>query len=319
MRRLPKAYLGVLILIFLFIIFVIRPSNLSAEPEDISQNDVTKLPRSIGQENLYSDQLSYLMINTETKQTLASLNQDQKRAPASTTKLLTGLVILKVLKPEDRVKVGNEVIVDGSGIGLRPGDEITVQELLKAMYIVSANDAAAALAVKASGSLEAFSDSMNKMAKSLGCTNSNFTTPHGLPALDQYTNAKDMTKIALAFIQNKDLMKYVKKKKATIQWKNANGGSRSVAVTNTNQLLNVYPGDIGLKTGTTQEAGQCLITYVEKPDGSILLALLGSKQRYKDTVELLDDGYAMLRADMAAKNLLMDPRTLVKSTGFFAP
>lgn len=261
--------------------------------------------------------ISYLMIDADSKQVLLQANENARIAPASTTKLLTGLVAMQGLKEGEVVQVGNEVVMENSGLNLQPGDKITVDNLLKAMYLMSANDAAAALAAKAGGTVEAFVQSMNQYAQNLGCTGSHFANPHGLDNPDHYSTAADMTKIGLAFLKQADLKKYTGMKQATITWERANGQKVSVQANNINLLLGKYPGDEGLKTGTTTNAGQCLISYVTRPDGNTLLALFGSSRRYSETTALLDRGYAELRVLKALQNVSAKPDHLFQSTGLF--
>ena len=271
----------------------------------------------ISTKDLSTKDESYVLIDPQTTQILKSYNADLKRAPASTTKLLTGLIALKSLQETDIVRVGTEVNIEGSQLGLSPGDEISVHELLTALYVNSSNDAAAALAVKISGSIPAFAEEMNKYAATLGCQDSHFVNPHGMPDPEHYTTANDLGKIASQFIKNEELMKFVKQPSARIQWKNARGIVRYAELQNTNSLLGVYPGDQGLKTGTTTEAGQCLVSFVTRPDGNLLLVLLGSKNRYNDTIKLLDEGWADQRSNAALRGLAKDPRSLILSPGIF--
>lgn len=262
--------------------------------------------------------VSYVLLDPKANQILKSQNADLHRAPASTLKLLTGLIAEDNLKETDIIRVGKEVNVEGSKLGLSPGDEISVQNLLTALYVHSANDAAAALAVKISGSIPEFAQKMNNYASStLGCQDSHFTNPHGLPDPDQYTTAKDLSIIANHFIQNEKLMNYVQKTTAQVHWKDARSKSHNANLQNTNLLLGVYPGDSGLKTGTTTEAGQCLVSYVKRPDGELLLVLLGSDQRYKDSITLLDEAWAEQRSAAALRGLSKDPKSLISSPGIF--
>ncbi|MDR3271220.1 MAG: serine hydrolase [Peptococcaceae bacterium] len=232
--------------------------------------------------------LSYYVYNIQTNKVIAYQNQDLQRAPASTTKLLTGLVVIDAWDLDEIITVHDEVRVDGSGLGLAPGDKISLNQLLTAMYLVSANDAATALAVKAAGSIDEFSEYMNEYATKIGCTGSHFSNPHGLPDPDHYTTAQDMAKIAGQFIKDERLLALAQTKTATIRWQNQNGQTRSAQISNTNQLLGVYPGVAGLKTGTTTEAGQCLVTYFKHQDAALLVVVLGAKQRYQTTLPLLD-------------------------------
>jgi serine-type D-Ala-D-Ala carboxypeptidase (penicillin-binding protein 5/6) len=260
---------------------------------------------------------SYVLIDPRTTQILKSYKADLQRAPASTTKLLTGLIATKTLQETDIIRVGTEVQVEGSQLGLSPGDEISVHELLTALYVHSSNDAAAALAVKISGSIPAFAEEMNQYAATIGCQHSHFINPDGMPDPEHYTTANDLGKIASHFLKSEQLMKFVKQPSARVQWKDAQGVVRNAEFKNTNSLLGIYPGDEGLKTGTTTEAGQCLVSYVTRTDGDLLLVLLGSKQRFSDTIKLLDEGWANQRTNAALRNLAKDPRSLILSPGIF--
>lgn len=293
--------------------FVKENNNLLADSEIKGQSSVvnTSSPELITKDS------SYVLLNPQNKQILNEYQGDIKRAPASTTKLLTGLIAVKDLKETELVRVGREVEVEGSRLGLKPGDEISVHDLLTALYVQSANDAAAAIAVKVSGSIPAFAVEMNNYALSLGCLNSNFRNPHGLPEPGHYTTAEDLSKIAGAFLKQANLMKFVKETSAAVRWRDSKGQNHSALLKNTNSLLGVYPGDQGLKTGTTTEAGQCLISYVCRPDGELLLILLGSKQRYSDSIKLLDEGWADQRINAAIRNLSNDQRDFFFSPGLF--
>lgn len=293
------------------------PSAFSETKPDSFNSNITTTATSSSIANLSTPDESYVLIDCQTTMIIKSSNAERQRAPASTTKLLTGLIAQKTLKETDIVRVGSEVKVDGSRLGLSPGDEISVHDLLTALYVHSANDAAEALAVKISGSIPAFAEEMNNYAATLGCQHSHFTNPHGLPDPDHYTTASDLGKIASHFLKNEELMKFVKETSANVQWKDARGLVRHVEVKNTNSLLGIYPGDQGLKTGTTTEAGQCLVSYVTRPDGDLLLVLLGSKQRYGDTIKLLDEGWAQQRSNAALRGLAHDPRSLILSPGIF--
>lgn len=317
---------GKIILTLFFIVMLLTGfrylSTASANSPDtltLAENKAAAADNIPGQSSveLSTDDLSYILMDPSSEQILKAYNADLQRAPASTLKLLTGLVAINNLKETDIVKVGTEVNVEGSRLGLQPGDEISVKNLLTALYVNSSNDAAAALAVKAAGSVPEFARKMNEYAVSIGCNNSNFTTPHGLPDSNQYTTANDLSKIAAKFLSNKVLINYTKQTSAHVQWKNAQGLYQEANIQNTNRLLDIYPGDQGLKTGTTTEAGQCLISYVTRPDGDMLLVLLGSQQRYRDTIKLLDEAWAEQRTESALKGLAKDPRALILSPGIF--
>lgn len=297
--------------------FLMKSAIAETKPEAKSDARSESFKSYSSQVNLSTQDLSYVLINPQTNEILQSHNPDIQRAPASTLKLITGLIASETLKKTDIIKVGPEVNVEGSRLGLRPGDEISVHELFTALYVNSSNDAAAALAVKISGSIPAFAQKMNEYAADLGCQTTNFTTPHGMPDLEQYTTANDLTKIARQFLKNEELMEYVNLVSAHVRWKDSQGMLHEADLYNTNRLLEIYPGDRGLKTGTTTEAGQCLISYVSRADGDLLLVLLGSKQRYEDTIKLLDEAWAEQRSKAALKGLAKDPRSLILSPGLF--
>ncbi len=326
MRRKSTKLISILflsIITFGIIAFQYVPKQANAAQNQLSSPKVNSNTPSLldGKNGTTPKEISsYLMINVQTGEKLLAENEEIRRQPASTLKLLTGLVSLDKLHEEDFIRVGDEVRnIEGSQIGLQPGDQILVKDLLTALYVESANDAAVALAVSAYGTMDDFLSAMNQYAGKIGCTNSQFKTPNGLPQPDQYTTAHDLTQIALEFIHSEELMKYVKMKDAVVEWTRPNGFKQKRVIKNTNQLLKVYPGDIGLKTGTTTEAGQCLVTYITRPDGNILLVLLGSKQRYSDTVELLDQGMASIRTRSALKSIISHPDTLISTPGFIAP
>lgn len=295
----------------------IPPATAMASATPTTKDNPTTTNTSSLASELIAPKVSYVLLDPQTNQILKSQNPDLQRAPASTLKLLTGLIAEESLKETDIVKVGPEVTIEGSRLGLSPGDEISVDDLLTALFVNSSNDAAAALAVKISGSIPEFAQKMNNYATALGCQQSHFTNPHGMPDHDQYTTASDFAVIANHFIKNEKLMKYVQKNQARVQWKDAQGKIRNAELQNTNLLLGVYPGDQGLKTGTTTEAGQCLVTYVTRADGDLLLVLLGSEQRYKDTINLLDEAWAEQRSKAALRGLSKDPRSLIVSPGIF--
>ncbi|WP_434512478.1 D-alanyl-D-alanine carboxypeptidase family protein [Desulfitobacterium sp. AusDCA] len=320
MKRNRLIILGLLSSVLFFIFSMNIFSNTSVTSAALAAQPQT--PNSIPSNSGLTESLdtpSYYLIDVKNQNILLSQNDTVHRPPASTVKLLTGLVAMQTLNEDDTVTVGNEVLIQDTTLGLKPGDTIKVKDLLTAIYLESANDAAIALAVKAKESLPAFIESMNNYAIELGCKDSHFQTPNGLPASDQYTTAQDLAKIAIKFTQNKTLMDYVRQKEGKVEWTTSNGLKRSIKVYNTNEFLGIYPGVQGLKTGTTTEAGQCLVTYVSRSDGDLILVLLGSRNRYKETKGLLDQGIAALRTRAALQSISKNSESLVQSPGFIQP
>ncbi|AHF06966.1 D-alanyl-D-alanine carboxypeptidase family protein [Desulfitobacterium metallireducens] len=301
------------------IAFIINTLSLTYPSRSISATQPTVYQSTVKQSNEDKslNTPSYYLINAQNQDILLAQNETLQRAPASTVKLLTGLVAMQTLHEEDVVTLGNEVVIENSTLGLKPGDTLLVKDLLTALYLPSSNDAAVALAVAAKGSLPAFVEAMNQYALQLGCNSSRFQTPNGLPALDQYSTAQDLSKIAIDFIHNKTLMQYVEKEEGKVEWTGSNGLKKSIIVNNTNEFLGLYPGVQGLKTGTTTEAGQCLVTYITRMDGDLILVLLGSENRYKDTQNLLDRGISTLRTQAALRNIGSSPESMIQTPGFF--
>lgn len=318
-RHLTTLSISGAVIAVLILLFLGRPTGMASQGNPQVTQGPADLILPSAQESGSLDEESYLLLDVDSGRVITARNTELKRPPASTTKLLTGLVAQEILPPEHIVEVGEEVYVEGSKLGLQPGDRISVHDLLTAMYVMSANDAAAALAVEASGSIAAFAQEMNAYATLLGANNSNFVNPHGLSDPNHYTTASDLARIAYRFIQNENLLNYVNQDTAQITWVSTSGQNRSATIQNTNKLLGIYPGVEGLKTGTTQDAGQCLVTYLVSEDGRLLLVLLGSKQRYYDTVDLLDEGIGALRLETSLETIAKDPQTVFNSPGLFAP
>lgn len=310
----PQALLAVFLILFTMIsLTFIYIQSTYAETKKVS--NIVQIPSADGS----NQPESYYVYDINQKSVIQSSNPEIKRPPASTTKILTGLVAWQFLGSnlDSPITVGNEVLVDGSGIGLQPGDQITARQLFTAMYLASANDAAAALAVKSSGSINAFAAKMNQYAISLGCTQSHFTNPHGLSDPQHYTTAEDLAKISLAFVQNQDLLHFVSQQSATVQWKGIRGGERSVQIYNTNKFLGVYPGIKGLKTGTTTDAGQCLVSYYQSTEGEYLFVLLGAQQRYRSMLPLLDKALSQGLLENLLSDYAVSPRSLLDSPGIY--
>lgn len=226
-----------------------------------------------------------ILFDQETGQILYSKNADEKLAPASTTKLMTCVLAMEHAKLEDEVKVGQEVQVVGTRMGLKPGDTVTVESLLYGMLLVSGNDAAAAMAVHIAGSLEAFAEMMNEKAAELGMKDSHFVTVSGRDAEGHLVTAADMLLITREALKYETITKIAKMTTATVSTVD---GKKSYELKSTNRLL--YSGEgigdgvdyryryaTGLKTGSTPNAGKCIVATAEK-DGQKLGVLIYGDQ-----------------------------------------
>jgi D-alanyl-D-alanine carboxypeptidase (penicillin-binding protein 5/6) len=203
---------------------------------------------------------------------------------ASLAKLMTALVIMESHKPNEVVTVGKLPALgpEDQKLGLVEGEEITVGELLKAILIYSANDAANALAIYDSGSVEDFSKKMNDKAKLWGMTNSNFDEPSGLSSKNTST-PKDLIKLASVLSTNQTFKEIT----STANSKIFNQDGKAYTLTTTNKILGSV-GVVGMKTGYTLDAGQCLITAVERNGHRIITVVLNSPDRFQESKNMIE-------------------------------
>jgi len=215
--------------------------------------------------------ITAVVIEESSGRILYNKNATQKRSIASTTKIMTALVALEHADLDEPVIISKRAAsIGGSVMGLRTGDRYTVRELLYAMLMVSANDAAIAIAEHVGGSLEDFAVMMNKKAKSVGADNSNFVTPHGLDCADQYSTAYDVALVTREALRNPVFAGIVSTYSSNIP---------GHSLYNTNELLGVYPGLDGVKTGYTGKAGRCLVTTAKRNGMRVISVVLGSPTR----------------------------------------
>jgi len=211
-------------------------------------------------------------------------NDNIPLSPASTTKLLTALVALDTYKLDDIVTIAS-VSANGQSMGLVPGERITVENLLYGALIQSGNDAAQALAQQYPQGVGAFIDLMNKKAQDLHMNQSYFTNPTGFDGIEHKVTPHDLSLLALAVIQNPTIAKMVAIPQITVSDVNHTYFHKLI---NVNQLLGKIPGVGGIKTGWTEEAGENLITYVERNNRRIIFVVLHSKDRFGDTTKLIE-------------------------------
>jgi D-alanyl-D-alanine carboxypeptidase len=217
--------------------------------------------------------------------TLYEKNADAKLLPASTTKIVTALVSLDEYKLDQVLTVGKEVRVDGQKMGLRVGEKMKFEDLLYGLLVYSANDAAQTLAQNYPGGYSAFIVAMNQKASELSMTNSLFDNPVGLDTNGQRSTAKDLIRVSEVAMRNPVFAKVVGTKQITIS---DASGNKPYNLKNINQLLGVVPGVIGVKTGWTENARENLVTYIERDGHKIMIALLGSQDRFGETKELIN-------------------------------
>ncbi len=235
---------------------------------------------------------SAIVIEAEHGTVLWEKNADLPLPIASTTKIMTALVVSEKLSPDVAVKIPPEAVgVEGSSVYLVEGERLTVKELLYALLLESANDAAVALAIAACGSVPSFAEEMNHKAEELRLEKTHFQNPHGLPSEDHYATAHDLAVITQAALKNKLLAEIVATEKATIP----HGGKEGVRLLiNHNKLLQLYEGAVGVKTGFTKKSGRCLVSAAERGGVKLIAVTLNAPDDWKDHAAMLDYGFSQI-------------------------
>lgn len=225
-----------------------------------------------------------LAVDLDSDVSLYEKNPDSALLPASTTKIVTALVSMDYYPLDAVLRVGR-VNVAGQKMWLKSGEEMSVKDLLYGLLVYSANDAAEVLAQNYGGGREAFIEAMNRKAKDLSLINTLFQNPTGLDGNDQVTTARDLIRVSTVAMKNPVFAEIVGTKEKTVASIN---GAIKHRLTNINELLGVVPGVLGVKTGWTENARENLVTYVERDDHKVMIALLGSQDRFGETKELID-------------------------------
>lgn len=212
-------------------------------------------------------------------------NSDNPLLPASTTKIITAMVALDIYKLDQVLTVGKGVAVDGQKMGLTQGEQMKFEDLLYGLLVFSANDAAETLAQNYPGGYGAFISAMNQKAKDLGMNNSKFVNPVGLDQDGQITTSKDLVRAAEVAMRNSEFAKIVGTKSVVVS---DTTGKSTYNLKNLNELLGSVPGVLGVKTGWTENARENLVTYIERNNHKVMIAILGSQDRFGETKELID-------------------------------
>ncbi len=230
-------------------------------------------------------------MDVSTGNILYGKNPDLKCLPASTTKLMTAIVSIENAELNDVITVSkNASNVSPHKAGFRAGDKVTVEKLLYAALISSANDAAVALAEGISGSVPEFVELMNRKAAQIGANNTRFINPNGLPGHGQYITASDLSKIMKYALRYPILKEIIGTRFTEISTLDGT----SILLRNTNKLLWYDEDIIGGKTGYTRRAGHCFVGAAERENDKIIIALLGSPSRndlWKQSETLIDKGF----------------------------
>lgn len=235
---------------------------------------------------------SYVLIEASSGIVLSSEKPDEKREPASTTKILTALVAIENGNLDDVYKVSdNAAGIEGSKLGLKKDDELSLDDLLHILLMKSGNDAAVTIAENIAGSVDAFAELMNRKAESIGCKNSHFVNPHGLGNENHYTTAYDLALIASEALKNETFSKIVSSKTYTLDYKN-------LSISNSNKLLRLKDYFNGVKTGFTKSAGRCLVSSAEKNGVTLIAVTLNDGNDWDDHINLMEEGFSRVESEL---------------------
>jgi len=230
-----------------------------------------------------------VLLDRDSRAALSEKNADKRMAPASTTKIMTALVALENSDINDVVDVSPDAVgVEGSSVYLFAGERITMLDLLYAMMLESANDAAAAIAIEVGGSIEEFSVLMNEKASELGLKDTHFVNPHGLYDEEHYTTARELAIIAAEALENEVFRRIVSSKKHTLI--PVEGSTRMLY--NHNKMLSLYKDAIGVKTGFTKKSGRTLVSAAERDGLTLVAVTLNAPNDWDDHAAMLDAGFA---------------------------
>lgn len=229
---------------------------------------------------------SCALIDAKSGAVIFEKNGSAQLPMASTTKIMTAKIILDNMPLEKTVTVPKEAaFVEGSSIYLQPEEKITVETLLYGLLLESGNDAAHALAVSCSGSIEEFAALMNKTAQEIGLTHTSFANPHGLTADNHYTTATELAFITAEAMKNEKFKEIVSTKKLLAP---SLDGKFTRLFLNHNKLLRLYDGAVGVKTGYTKAAGRCLVSAAEREGDLFIAVTLNDGNDWNDHKEMLD-------------------------------
>ena len=230
---------------------------------------------------------SCIVFDRNSQMILYGKNEQKQVKMASTTKIMTAIIVIENANLEETIEVSKKAAnTGGSRLGLKTGDKIKISDLLYGLMLVSGNDAAVALAEHVGGNIEGFANLMNEKAKELNLKNTHYESPHGLDSDGHYTTAYELAKLTDYALKNRIFSKIVGTKNYAIT---INGYSKSLS--NTNELLGNLDGVYGVKTGFTNGANRCLVTSCKRDNMDIICVVLGAdtkKFRTQDSIKLIE-------------------------------
>jgi D-alanyl-D-alanine carboxypeptidase (penicillin-binding protein 5/6) len=244
-----------------------------------------KIPiNKTGLEAPYLTAKSAAVVDLETKTVIYSRNPDWQLMPASTTKIMTALTAFDYFQLNDILTVKEKWIL-GQVLGLNIGEQLTFSSLLYGMLVGSGNDAAMTIADNFPGGRVSFVKAMNDKAKKINLNQTNFVNPSGIEADGHVTSAHDLAILTAEALSNPIFSQIVATKDYVITDLTK---ENKYYLKNTNELIGKIPGIKGVKTGWTENSGECLVTFVDREQGKIITVLLGSQDRFGETQKLID-------------------------------
>jgi len=233
------------------------------------------------------------VLDADTGRVLYEKNGDDRSLIASTTKIMTALVVIEQCNVLDRMRIPEEAVgIEGSSMYLQAGEVLTIQELLYGLMLQSGNDAAVALAIYCGGTVEGFAELMNDKAHKLGMTDSHFVNPHGLDAPEHYATARDLAVLSSYAMKNPIFA-------ATVSCKTVRVGQRSMK--NHNKLLWQFEGADGVKTGYTKKAGRILVSSATREGRRLIAVTINAPDDWNDHTAMLTEGFNRFETTVVAR------------------
>lgn len=232
------------------------------------------------------------LIIAESGELIFGKNENKQLSMASTTKIMTSLLLLEENTPEKEITVTSAMTsVEGTSMGLLPGDKVTCEALVYGMLLESGNDAANTAAYVVSGSPAKFAELMNQKAKLIGMENTNFVTPSGLDAAEHYSTAYDMALLGAYAVSNPEFAKICSTNSISLEYGNPPYRRR---LSNHNRLLTMYDGAFGIKTGFTKKSGRCLVSAAERNGVTLIAVTLNAPDDWNDHTKMFDYGFSVV-------------------------
>ncbi|MBQ2963294.1 MAG: D-alanyl-D-alanine carboxypeptidase [Clostridia bacterium] len=232
---------------------------------------------------------SAVVMAADSRELIYGKNEHEQRGMASTTKIMTALLTLECASPQKQVTVTEQMVaVEGTSMGLLPGDKVTYRDLVYGMLLASGNDAANTAAISISGSIAEFAKLMNNRAVQIGMHNTSFVTPSGLDDENHYSTAFDMALLGCEAITNSDFLLACSSVQAELCYGNE---PYTRYLSNHNKLLKTFDGAVGIKTGFTKKSGRCLVSAAERNGVTLVCVTLNAPNDWQDHKALLEYGF----------------------------